>query len=106
MKDMEFRIADDVGLCRKSDSGYESCMIGNVWGFDGFACGAFLGFESSKPITREEALECLINECDVAPENAEAELEKPGLSIEETIQNLVDHGYTVKDARIAIGYKE
>lgn len=106
MKNMEFRIADDVGLCRNHGDYYESYMIGNVWGFDGFACGAFLGFESSKPITREEALECLINECDVAPENAEVELEKPGLSIEETIQNLVDHGYTVKDARIAIGYKE
>ena len=102
---MEFMIAEDVGLCRFDGTNYESYMVGGVWGFNGFAYGAFKGFENGRKITRAEALSCLINECDVAPDKAEYELEKQGLGIEETIQHLVDAvpDFTVADAQEVIG---
>lgn len=49
---MEFMIGEDDGLCRYEKNGaYASFMVGDVWGFNGYAFGVFHGFESGKRIT-------------------------------------------------------
>ena len=102
---MEFMIADDIGLCRYVENvAYASFMIGDIWGFDGYAFGVFHGFESGKRITEQEALEYIMNGTDMSEEKAKKVLYAPSMEKKETSDYLVkETGWTRKEAMDAIG---
>lgn len=102
---MEFMIADDLGLCRYEENvAYASLMAGDVWGFDGYAYGAFNGFESGKRISEAEALKQIMDGCDMDEEAAKRLLYAPALNKKDTIDHLVKvMGWTRKEAMDAIG---
>ena len=89
---MDFMISDDYGLCRLDDEGNQSSFTyGNVWGFNGYAFGAFRGFERASRISEEKAKEYLINEHGLLPEIAEQKVKEASLGREETIAHLKKH---------------
>ena len=102
---MEFMIGEDDGLCRYEKNGaYASLMVGDVWGFDGYAFGVFHGFESGKRISEQEALEYIMNGTDMSEEKAKKVLYAPSMEKKETIDYLVkETGWTRKEAMDAIG---
>lgn len=102
---MEFMIADDIGLCRYVENvAYASFMIGDIWGFDGFAFGAFHGFESGKRVSENEAIKFIMCGTDMSEEKAKKLLYAPAIEKKETIDHLVNAmGWTRKEAMDAIG---
>lgn len=106
---MEFMIADDVGLCRSDEFADSSLMVGGVWGFNGYAYGAFHGFESGKRVSEQEALKYILEDEDLTEHNlSEEEAKKilyaPAMEKKETIDYLVKAaGWTRKEAMDAIG---
>ena len=102
---MEFMIADDIGLCRHEENvAYASFMVGDVWGFDGYAFGAFHGFESAKRVTEDDAIKFIMDGTDMSEDEAKKLLYAPALEKKETIDHLVDvMGWTRKEAMDAIG---
>ena len=101
---MEFMIADDIGLCRSDEYAEASFMVDNVWGFNGYAYGAFHGFESGKRITEQEALQYLVENEGLDEDVAKDVLYAQALNKEETIDHLVKAaGWTRQEAMDAIG---
>ena len=102
---MEFMIADDIGLCRHEENvAYASFMVGDVWGFDGFAFGAFRGFESGKRVTQNEAIKFIMDGTDMSEDEAKKLLYAPALEKKETIYHLVNAmSWSRKEAMDAIG---
>ena len=106
---MEFMIADDVGLCRSDEFTDSSLMVGGVWGFNGYAYGAFHGFESGKRVSEQEALKYILEdegltEHNLSEEEAKKILYAPAMEKKETIDYLVKAaGWTRKQAMDAIG---
>jgi len=63
---MEFMIGDDVGLCRySSGSGYHEGLKGKdsncKWCVDGYADGTFVGFESARCASEDEAVKYIVD---------------------------------------------
>ena len=72
---MEFMICNPDGLCRRgSGSGYAECLKEDKWCVDGYAAGAFMGFESGTRISEEEAVEYIVKEHGLDKESAKQKL--------------------------------
>lgn len=89
VKKMEFMIGDDVGLCRYGrGSGYHEGLNGEdsncKWCVDGYAAGAFVGFESARRVSEDEAVKYIVDVFEMSKEEA---VEK-GLDKEESIKYL------------------
>lgn len=75
VKKMEFMIGDDVGLCRYgSGSGYHEGLKGKdsncKWCVDGYAAGAFVGFESARSVSEDEAVKYIVDVFEMSKEEA------------------------------------
>ena len=106
---MKFKIADDYGLCRYIEGdGYSSFMEGDVWGFNGFAFGAFHGFERSSYVTENKAIDFIVKEFKKTHDEAKELLHKPSLGRGKTIAHLErQHPYWSRtDAMKYIGYTD
>ena len=107
---MEFMIGDDVGLCRYgSGSGYHEGLKGKdsncKWCVDGYAAGAFVGFESARRITEEEAVKFIMDDLGLSEEEAKAKLKEKGLGKEEAIAYVAkSFGYHPTQAAKALGF--
>nr|DAW16614.1 MAG TPA: chromosomal replication initiator protein [Caudoviricetes sp.] len=102
---MEFMICNPDGLCRSgSESGYDECLKNDKWCVDGYAAGAFMGFESGTRISEEEAVEFIVKEHGLDKESAKQKLTEQGLSKEESIEYMrKTFGYSPKAAAKALG---
>lgn len=93
VKKMEFMIGDDVGLCRYgSGSGYHEGLNGEdsncKWCVDGYAAGAFVGFESARRVSEDEAVKYIVDVFEMSKEEAVEKLNEKGLDKEESIKYL------------------
>ena len=87
---MEFKMSKDDGLCRyKENEGYTSYKDGE-WCFNGYAYGAFMGFESADDVSEAEAAQILADTYKLTLNEAKGELTKEGLSREESIKFLME----------------
>lgn len=105
---MEFMICDPDGLCRNgTDSGYDECLKNDKWCADGYAAGAFHGFESARRITEEEAVKVIMDDLGLSEEEAKAKLKEKGLGKEEAIAYVAkSFGYHPTQAAKALGFYE
>lgn len=105
---MEFMICNPDGLCRRgSGSGYAECLKEDKWCVDGYAAGAFMGFESGTRISEEEAVEYIVKEHGLDEESAKQKLTEQGLSKEESIKYIQKvFGYSPNVAAEALGVNE
>lgn len=90
---MEFMIGDDVGLCLYgSGSGYHEGLKGKdincKWCVDGYAAGAFVGFESARRVSEDEAVKYIVDVFEMSKEEAVEKLNEKGLDKEESIKYL------------------
>jgi len=90
---MEFMIGDDVGLCRySSGSGYHEGLKGKdsncKWCVDGYADGTFVGFESARCASEDEAVKYIVDVFEMSKEEAVEKLNEKGLDKEESIKYL------------------
>lgn len=105
---MEFMICNPDGLCRRgSGSGYAECLKESKWCVDGYAAGAFMGFESGTRVSEEDAVEYIVKEYGLDNESAKQKLVEEGLSKEESIEYMrKTFGYSPKGAAEALGLNE
>lgn len=101
---MLFKMSKDDGLCRyKEGEGYTSYKDGE-WCFNGYAFGAFKGFESADNVSVAEAAKILAETYKLTLQEAESELQKDGLSREESIKYLMkERGWNAKWAMESLG---
>lgn len=86
---MEFMICDSDGLCRNgTDSGYDECLKNDKWCADGYAAGAFHGFESARCASEDEAVKHIVDVFEMSKEEAVEKLNEKGLDKEESIKYL------------------
>lgn len=93
VKKMEFMIGDDVGLCRYgSGSGYHEGLKGKdsncKWCVDGYAAGAFVGFESARSVSEDEAVKYIVDVFKMSKEEAVEKLNEKGLDKDKSIKYL------------------
>ncbi|WP_304159785.1 hypothetical protein [Phascolarctobacterium succinatutens] len=90
---MEFMIGDDVGLCRYgSGSGYHEGLKGKdsncKWCVDGYAAVAFVGFESARSVSEDEAVKYIVDVFEMSKEEAVEKLNEKGLDKDKSIKYL------------------
>lgn len=109
---MKFVIGDDVGLCRQCDnSEYDEGLKGNAvnckWCADGYAYGAFRGFESASVVSEDEAVKFIMNTLKMTREEAVDKLNEKGLYKEESIKYLgKTFGDSPRRAKQMLGFGE
>ena len=103
-------IGDDVGLCRYgSGSGYHEGLKGKAgnckWCVDGYAAGAFAGFENAKRVSEDDAVSFIMDVFKMDKNEAGAKLIEKGLDEEESIKYLGEtFGDTPRKAKEILGF--
>ena len=101
---MEFYKDWDGQLYRKDGNDYAS-FKDEEWCTDGYAYGAFKGFESGSYVDEKQAVKCLIDDYGIDKSKAKELLVKKQLDRDESIAYMAKHrGYSQKEAAKALGF--